>query len=71
MWVRLWVLKEAVLKSRGASLGDIPLFDLDVRDGRVGELALTELSPDGEHVAAIALAADRVRVDWKELDHVP
>jgi phosphopantetheinyl transferase len=71
LWLRLWVRKEAVLKSRGASLGEIPLFELDVRASRLGELALADLSPDGQHVAAIALAADGIRVDWKELDDVP
>jgi 4'-phosphopantetheinyl transferase len=70
-WLKMWVRKEAVLKSRGVSLGEIPLFDLDVRGGRIGELALADLSLGEQHVAAVALAADRVRVDWKELDDVP
>jgi 4'-phosphopantetheinyl transferase len=70
LWLRLWVRKEAALKARGARLGDIPLFELDASGDRLEELVFVDVTPDPEHVGAIALAAPTALVEWKEVPDV-
>jgi 4'-phosphopantetheinyl transferase len=71
LWLRLWVRKEALLKARGAGLGDIPLFELDASRSRCDGLVLMDLEPGDAHLAAVAIAVDAVRIEWKELDDEP
>lgn len=68
LWLRLWVRKEALLKAQGVGLGEIPLYELDASREQANGLALLDLQPDDAHLAAVALAADAVRIEWKELD---
>jgi phosphopantetheinyl transferase len=70
LWLRPWVRKEAALKARGVGLGEIPLFELDAGAERLEELAFVDLAPGATHIAAVALAAPGVQVEWKELDDV-
>jgi 4'-phosphopantetheinyl transferase len=69
-WLRMWVRKEAVLKARGARLGEIPMFELDVRGPRLDELAIADLDVGAAHVGAVALTADGAAIEWKELRDV-
>jgi 4'-phosphopantetheinyl transferase len=68
LWLALWVRKEALLKARGAGLGEIPLYELEAGGERSDDLALLDLRPDDAHLGAVALAARAVRIEWKELD---
>lgn len=70
LWLRQWLRKEAALKACGARLGEIPLFELEVSGPRLGNLAFADLAVDDTHAGAIALPADSINVEWKELGDV-
>ncbi len=66
-WLRSWVRKEAVLKSRGVGIGGRPPRELDVSLDRVDEVTIVDIDIGPAHVGAAAITPPAERIvlrDW-------